>query len=283
MSMKLTALAKILKLRSGERFTLDSGVRDAIACDPVRASLSHPDRFGPRWSSLSWEAQWNVIGQIRAVQSDGDHEALVSWLVDAHQLDKDRAVAVANAPLPEGYGRLGLTATQRVLDQLHGDVLTYSEAVAACGWHHSDHRTGECFDRLPYYGEVLERHVIPGSYDENDDEIARYGRVTNPTVHIGLNQLRRLLNRIIDTHGKPDQIVVELARELKQSEEQKRKAMKRIRDTTADAQRRSKQLEELGQPDTGQNRMLLRLWEDLGPAIGPRCCPYTGNTISCVL
>ncbi|WP_121065425.1 type II CRISPR RNA-guided endonuclease Cas9 [Chachezhania antarctica] len=280
MSMTLAALAKVLKLRDGERFTLETGVRDAIACDPVRASLSHPDRFGPRWSALAWGDQWEVIGRIRAVESDSDHEELVAWLIGAHQLDADHAAATANAPLPEGYGRLGLTATQAILEQLRADVLTYSEAVAACGWHHSNQRTGEYLDRLPYYGEVLERHVIPGTYDESDDEITRYGRITNPTVHIGLNQLRRLLNRIIDIHGKPDQIVVELARELKQSEQQKREAMKRIRDTTADAQRRSRQLEELRQPDTGHNRMLLRLWEDLGPAVGPRCCPYTGETIS---
>ena len=280
MSMTLASLAKVLKLRDGERFTLESVIRDTIACDPVRASLSHPDRFGPRWSSLVWEAQWDVVRRIRAVQSDSDHVELVAWLAEAHQLDRDHAVAVANAPLPEGYSRVGPTATQAILEKLRSDVLTYSEAVAACGWHHSDQRTGECFNRLPYYGEVLERHVIPGTYDETDDDITRYGRITNPTVHIGLNQLRRLLNRIIDIHGKPDQIVVELARELKQSEQQKRDTMKRIRDTTADAQRRSAQLEELGQPDTGHNRMLLRLWEDLGPAVGPRCCPYTGKTIS---
>ncbi len=280
MSMKLTALAKLLKLRDGERFTLESGGRDAIACDPVRASLSHPERFGPRWSPLGWEAQWEVIGRIRAVQSESDHADLVAWLVETHQLDTDHAVASANASLPEGYGRLGLTATQALLEQLRADVLTYSDAVGACGWHHSDQRSGECLDRLPYYGAVLERHVIPGSYDDADDEVTRYGRITNPTVHIGLNQLRRLMNRIIEAYGKPEQIVVELARELKQSEQRKREAMKRIRDTTAEAQRRSARLEELGQPDTGHNRMLLRLWEDLGPAVGPRRCPYTGKTIS---
>ena len=280
MNMKLPALAKVLKLRDGERFTLETGVRDAIACDPVRTVMVHPDAFGPNWSRLNWGVQWEVLSRIRKVQSDRDFDNLVAWLKETHGLDEDDARGAASAQLPEGYGRLGFTATERILGKLKAEVMTYSQAVEACGWHHSDQRTGECLDALPYYGEVLDRHVIPGSYDEKDDEITRYGRITNPTVHIGLNQLRRVVNKIIEVHGKPDQIVVELARDLKRSEQQKSEDMKRIKSTTADAIRRSEQLQELGQADTGANRMLLRLFEDLGPDVGPRKCPYTGETIS---
>ncbi|PKQ10603.1 MAG: type II CRISPR RNA-guided endonuclease Cas9 [Alphaproteobacteria bacterium HGW-Alphaproteobacteria-1] len=275
---------KVLRLPDGQRFTLETGVRDAIACDPVRASLSHPDRFGPRWSTLDADAQWAVISRIRRVQSDADHADLIDWLTQTHGLDRDHAEMTAKAPLPEGYGRLGLTATTLLLDVLTAGVVTYSDAVAACGWHHSNQRTGECLDRLPYYGEVLDRHVIPGTYNEADDDITRYGRITNPTVHIGLNQLKRVVNKIIEVYGKPDQIVVELARELKQSEQQKQEAMKRIRDTTVAAKKRSKKLEELGYEDNGRNRMLLRLWEDLNPDdCMRRFCPYTGKRISAAM
>ncbi len=284
MALKLSALAKVLNLRDGERFTLETGVRDAIACDPVRASLSHPDRFGPRWSTLEREAQWDVVARIREVQNEEEYCALVKWLMQTHALDRDHAEATANAPLPEGYGRLGMTATTRILEKLEAAVIPYAGAVAACGWHHSDQRTGECLDRLPYYGEVLDRHVIPGTYHENDDEITRYGRITNPTVHIGLNQLRRLLNRIIETYGKPDHIVVELARELKQSDQQKKDTMRNIREATDAAKKRSEKLEELGLEDNGRNRMLLRLWEDLNPDDAMRrFCPYTGQRISAAM
>jgi len=284
MVMKLPALAKVLKLPDGERFTLETGVRDSIACDPVRASLSHPDRFGPRWSTLDDEAQWDVVSRIGKVQSDAEYAALVKWLMDNHALDRDHAEAAARAPLPEGYGRLGLTSTIRILEKLEAAVATYADAVAACGWHHSDQRTGECLDRLPYYGEVLERHVIPGSYNPQDDDVTRYGRITNPTVHIGLNQLRRLVNKIVESHGKPDQIVVELARELKQSEQQKKDAMRSIREATDAAVKRSEKLEDLGIEDSGRNRMLLRLWENLNPDdIMRRFCPYTGERISAAM
>lgn len=157
---------KVLRLPDGQRFTLETGVRDAIACDPVRASLSHPDRFGSRWSTLDLREQWRVVRRIKKVQTEKCAAVVVAWLVRRHGLEETNALATLNAPLPEGHGRLGLTATTRILDKLKSDVVTYSQAVAACGWHHSDQRTGECLERLPYYGEVLDRHVIPGTYDE---------------------------------------------------------------------------------------------------------------------
>lgn len=285
MAMKLGTLAKALKLRAPERFTLETANRDAIACDPVRASLSHPDRFGSRWSALDADAQWEVVHRIRSVESETDHATLMDWLMATHRLSREAAEATATAPLPEGYSRLGETATRRILEALESEVRTYDQAVAACGWHHSDHRTGEDFGALPYYGEVLDRHVIPGSHDRSrhdpDKQAAEYwGRITNPTVHIGLNQLRRLVNRIITVYGKPDEIVVELARELKMSERQKLEINRRNRDNRAAAERRSEKLAELGQPDTGANRLILRLWEDLGEDVMTRNCPYTGHRIS---
>lgn len=283
MAMKLRALGKVIKLRPEQSFTLETANRDAIACDPVRVSLSHPDRFGARWSTLDDEQQWDVVQRIREVQSDAEHDTLVRWLMDTHGLDRDHAEATANAPLPEGYARLGLTATTQILAALESDVLTYSAAVAACGWHHSDGRTGQVLDNLPYYGEILERHVIPGTYDPKDDDVTRYGRITNPTVHIGLNQLRRLVNRIIAVYGRPDEIVVELARDLKLSEDQKRDVQRDIKKNTEAAIRRGKKLEEMGVPDTGANRMVLRLWENLGDDVMTRNCPYTGKRISAAM
>lgn len=281
MTMKLKALGKVIKLRPEQSFTLETANRDAIACDPVRASLSHPKTFGTRWSSLDWDSQWDVVQRVRAVQSDAEHADLVRWLMYVHGLDQEHAEETAKAPLPEGYGRLGRTATTRILMALESGVLTYSAAVAVCGWHHSDGRTGEVLGNLPYYGEILERHVIPGTGDPNDDDVKRYGRITNPTVHIGLNQLRRLVNRVITVYGRPDEIVVELARDLKLSEDQKKDVQRDIKKNTEAAIARGKKLEEMGVPNTGANRLKLRLWENLNrDDCMKRFCPYTGRRIS---
>ncbi|PKP63558.1 MAG: type II CRISPR RNA-guided endonuclease Cas9, partial [Alphaproteobacteria bacterium HGW-Alphaproteobacteria-8] len=210
--LTLAAIGKLLKLRPGEAFSLETANRDAIACDPVRMSLAYDGRFGPQWSALSVASQWELIQRLR---DDQDGTALVDWIMERYGVDRDRARAIADAPLPEGFGRLGETATRAVLAVLidgtaEQEVPTYNEAVAACGWDHSRLGTGEVLDRLPYYGQVLDRHVLPGTGRPEDDEITRFGRITNPTVHIGLGQVRRLVNKVIEVWGRPHEIVVEL-------------------------------------------------------------------------
>ncbi len=281
--LQLKALGKIIKLRPDESFTLDTAQRDAIACDPVRMSLSHPDRYGKQWSALNVEAQWELISHLRDEQ---DGEKLVNWIMEHYGFDRSRAAAIADAPIPEGFGRVGETATRRILEVLIGGtadqaVPTYNEAVAFCGWDHSKLGSGEVLESLPYYGQVLDRHVLPGTGDDSDDDVARYGRITNPTVHIGLGQVRRLVNKVIELHGRPHEIVLELARDLKMSEEQKRDlAQKNVKNQKAAELRSQKLVEELGIADTGANRAILRIWEESSDDVLKRCCPYTGTRIS---
>src|SRR3546814_15033999 len=136
--------------------------------------------------------------------------------------------------------------------KIDGRPLTYNEAVeAALGKSHSYFRTGEVLDFLPYYGEMLSREIPPGTLDPNDDDETRWGKITNPTVHIGLNQLRRLLNAIIRVHGRPDEIVVELARELNLNETDKAKYNTELGENTRKAQARTGNLEKQGQTTTG--------------------------------
>lgn len=280
--LTLVALRKEIKLRPDESFSLETAMRDAIACDPVRMSLAHPDRYGPGWSALDTDQQWQIIQQLRDEQ---DGEALVDWLVERTGFDRDRARAIADAPLPEGFGRLGETATRNILAVLIGgtadeEVATYNEAVAFCGWNHSHLATGEVLDRLPYYGQILDRHVLPGSGEETDDDVTRFGRITNPTVHIGLGQIRRLVNKVIEIHGRPHEIVLELARELKMSEEQKGKlAQTNAKNQRAAELRSHKLIEELKVEDSGRNRAILRVWEESSTDVLKRCCPYTGERI----
>ncbi|WP_374189436.1 type II CRISPR RNA-guided endonuclease Cas9 [Paracoccus thiocyanatus] len=284
--LTLVALKKVIKLRPDEAFSLETAMRDAIACDPVRMSLAHPDRYGPGWSALNADQQWEIIQQLRDEQ---DGERLVDWLVERTGFDRDRARAIADAPLPEGFGRLGETATRRILAALIGgtadhEVATYNEAVEFCGWNHSHLGTGEVLDRLPYYGQILDRHVLPGTGEETDDDVTRFGRITNPTVHIGLGQIRRLVNRVIDIHGRPHEIVLELARDLKMSEEQKRDlAQVNAKNQRAAELRSQKLIEELKVEDNGRNRAILRVWEESATDVLKRCCPYTGERISATM
>lgn len=272
-----SALGKLIKLGGGERFNKESENRKDLLGDEVRAELGAKTRFGSRWTFFDLDEQLRIIDRV---QNEPDPEALLTWLKTQYDLNEDAALAISRARLPEGYGRFGETATRRLIDALKAGVVTYDKAAQTAGFHHSDDRTGEIRDRLPYYGEVLTREIAPGKTEYGDEDERRFGKITNPTVHIGLRQLEKLVNAVIDRHGRPEQIVVELARELKLNEEEKKEHQARIRRDTAAAIARGEKLEAEGIPDTGANRMMMRMWEDLNPA-NPldRRCPYCGEVI----
>ena len=287
------SLRKTLKLDPDARFNKESENRTELKGDEVAAAMGSKTRFGNRWVHLSIEEQWAVIERLGDVESDAEDAAFRAWLAERYELTPEQTRAVTNAPLPQGYGRFGETATRKLIDALRdgekdGRVLVYSEAVTAAGLgHHSDRRTGEVFEdeegrpQLPYYGVALERHIMPGTGDPSDSDEMRVGRLTNPTVHIGLNQLRRIVNRLIRAYGPPAEIAIELARELKLTDEDKKRINKENNSNRLDAERRSEKLLAIGKPDTGANRALLKLWEELNPAnVLDRRCIYSGVQIS---
>src|SRR5699024_8154384 len=96
----------------------------------------------------------------------------------------------------------------------------------------SDFRTGEFHWRLPYYGKVIPESVWgkepeadkDKAPNERDEDAYQYGKIANPTVHIALNQLRVVVNRVIENMGEPPtRIHVELTRDLKNSREARKK------------------------------------------------------------
>ncbi|HET8535237.1 MAG TPA: HNH endonuclease domain-containing protein, partial [Sphingomicrobium sp.] len=284
------SLRKTLKLDPAARFNKESEHRTELKGDEVATEMGAKTRFGTRWAHLSPDAQWAVIERQQDIESKEDEAAFKAWLTGQYDLTPEQAKAVTGARLPSGYGRFGPTATTKLIGALDrerdadGRVIVYSEAVdrADLG-HHSDFRNGEVLPELPYYGEVLERHVMPGdpTISEQKDPAGHFGRLTNPTVHIGLNQLRRVVNRLIRAYGPPKEIALELARELKLSDDEKKRRNQENNKNRLAAEGRSAKLLELGQHDGGANRALLKLWEELNPGnVLDRRCIYTGEQIS---
>lgn len=261
--VSFASLGKAIKLGEGGRFNKESENRKGLLGDEIRSVLGHKKCFDSRWAHFSADEQWVILERLIEEEKP---DVLHRWLIETYALDDAAAEAIAKARLPEGYCRFGITATRALLDQLKADVCTYAQAAERAGFHHSDFRTGECFDELPYYGEILAREIAPGKEDYSDPFERRWGKITNPTVHIGLNQLRKLINAIVRAYGRPDEIVVELARELKLNEKQKKDYNRQIKDNTDAAKKRGEFLESIGQRDSGGNRMLMRLWEDLNAA-----------------
>ncbi|WP_187969606.1 type II CRISPR RNA-guided endonuclease Cas9 [Aquibium microcysteis] len=273
------ALRKTLKLSErGTRFNKEHEGREKLLGDEIHAAMSDKALFGNRWAAMPMDRQWETVERLR---EENDPLALHRWLVEQAGLSDEAAEKAADAKLPEGYGRLGRTALATMLEELKADVITEAEAARRAGYDHALARHGEAVERLPKYQEILERRIPPGTGDLDDEYDIQKGRITNPTVHIALNQLQVVTNRLIARHGRPERIHIELARELNQSEDQKREATARNARNRRDAERRSAILTEFGQPDNGFNRQLLKQWEELNPGDPlDRRCIYSGTVIT---
>lgn len=271
------AIRAKLKLPPSVAFNLDTDTKDGIKGDATAKILSGKKYFGKAWACLPRELREEIVDHLLMAE---DEEELVAALVSDCSLDPSKAAAVAQAALPRGYARFCRETLAALCEQLEKDVIPYSDAVARAGFKsHSDLSTGEVFDRLPYYGVALPRCLKPGSGKHSDPQEVRLGRIPNPTVHIALNQLRKVVNALIKDHGKPAQIIVEVARDLKNGPAAMQKIRKRQKEAKDANDRRRAQLEECGAKPTADAMLRLRLWEDLGHDAAARRCPYTGEVI----
>ncbi len=117
--------------------------------------------------------------------------------------------------------------------------------------------------------ELLEK--LPVGRDADKDIQA----IRNPIVITALFELRKLVNELIDEHGKIDEIKVEMARDLKISKSQRNKIRKEQKRLERENDRVKARLIEERQRITHDNILLYKLWEEC-----KHTCPYTGKPIS---
>lgn len=283
-----TQIKSLLGLKGAVQFNFEDPKRQELKGNVTSAILSKSAHFGSQWFDFN-EAKQDAI--VLKILTEEDESALVKWLQDETGIHEAQAEAIANVGLPEGYGSLSLKALQRILPVLEREVITYDKAVIAAGFEHHSRidasADGVQHPALPYYGEALQRHVSFGTGELKDPDEKRFGKIANPTVHIGLNQIRVVVNGLIKRYGHPSQVVVEVARDLKQSRQQREEANKR----QADNQRRNARIRhEISDASNGAispervksaDIQKWILWEELNPLdVLNRCCPYSGARIT---
>jgi len=253
----------------------------------------------PTWQTLSQQERDNIIDFIAnpSVKPEEENSVLlpedemiaeVCKRLGLAAANKEKTVSIALARLTPDRSKLGIKATQRILEKLiegqqvetadpiTGEVTsawrphTHRTAADACGFESEEQALSKkygTFSQLPYYGEVLRQDVTPihpWHTKQAAQEEAAHGRIPNPVVHTALNQLRKVVNEIVSLYGKPQRIHIELARELGMSapkrEELTRELQKRERENvTID-----EALAKLGLSPTRTNRTKYRLWEEQG-------------------
>ena len=302
---KLTfdGIRKLLELAGSSRFNIEDAKRTELKGNATSAVLASKRAFGAAWHAFTADRQSAIVTRLLTEESESQ---LVAWLQEETGVDALVAAHLAELSLPAGYGSLCRQALARILPELQEHVISFAEAAQRAGFHHSqlsanqavpghtfelegvntitgEIRTWHVFRELPYYGEALQRHVGFGSGVDTDSPERRFGRIANPTVHIGLNQVRKVVNALIAKYGHPAEVIIEVARDLKQSREDKEVEQ----DRQAENQRRNERLRIAAAELVGSaNRVKtadiqkLILWEELSPNPLERRCPYSGAPIS---
>ncbi|OON99248.1 MAG: type II CRISPR RNA-guided endonuclease Cas9 [Epulopiscium sp. Nele67-Bin004] len=221
-----------------------------------------------------------------------DDNKLLDILQCEYNLTYDEAYDTLNSiSLIGDYAPIGKTAMQIVVEYIKNDSLSYLEAVnkAIEDGKLKSNAENIVYDTLPYYGAVLsestqgfigkawhsslkdkfkqepKRYKTPHT---NKDE-KKYGRIANPVVHQTLNELRKLVNEIVDIFGyKPAEIGIELSRELKVGTKERDKI---ISDQNANEKQNKRIMDEYCIPNGVDEKYILRfqLAEEQGCI-----CPY---------
>ncbi|MRM83804.1 type II CRISPR RNA-guided endonuclease Cas9 [Riemerella anatipestifer] len=158
---------------------------------------------------------------------------------------------IANVSLQDDYGNLSTKAMRKIIPYLI-DGNDYSEACALAGYNHSNSLTKEENDNR----ELLDKL-----------ELLPKNSLRNPVVEKILNQMINVVNQVIETYGKPDEVRIELARELKKSAEERAEMTKGINEATRrneDIKKRITKEFGISNP-TKSDVVRYRLWEELAP------------------
>ena len=271
-------------------FTLASEKRKGLDGNLTSFALQHEDCVG-----LAWHEDWDLDKQEALVDlilddSLEDDKVVAELMGDKFKLDKFHAENCLKARFPEGTANLSVKAAGLLLDEMQQSNCLQPNAVQTLAERETDFdnpftRAGEgkVLKQLPYYGEVFAdgRHIIPGTGKDEDrkDNLKYWGGVTNPTVHIALNQIRWVVNELIKRFGQPDSIAIELGRDLPAGDKRRKELEKEQRDNQKTNKKLDQKLEDQKQTTNRDNRLRLRLWEELGKSPTDRFCPFSGKKI----
>lgn len=223
-------LGDLSKKSSVEALQSISKVFNALGIDNGILSFDS-SLVGEKYEKQPMFRLWHLLYSFEDDNSILGNEKLIDRLHDTFGFEKDYAIILANIIFKEAgdYGSLSSKAIRKILPHLK-DGLDYSTACEYAGYRHS---------KKSLTKEELNNKVLKDKLDNLPRNSLR-----NPVVEKILNQMVNVVNGIIDEYGKPDEIRIELARELKKSAKEREEMTKSINETTKSHENYVKELQD---------------------------------------
>ena len=190
--------------------------------------------FNPTLEGKGYERQdayrlWHLLYSYSDDNSATGNERLVERISNFLNMDKESAAAFASITYESDYGSLSSKAMRRILPHMM-DGLEYSVACEYAGYCHSR--------RSLTKEEIMSKPLV--------DTIPLLSRnsLRNPVVEKILNQMINVVNAVSESYGKPDEIRIEMARELKKSATEREQMTRDIARASAENDKYRKVLQE---------------------------------------
>lgn len=245
-----------LKIKEGnnEGYLYDRKTGEILNAKPVRY-------IDPCFEKEPLYILWHVIYSI------SDQEECSKIIQRKFGLDETIAGKLATIDFTKsGFGNKSARVIRKILPYLmEGDA--YSDAMSYAGYNHSNSLTTQ---------QNLERKIL------NKIKPLAKNSLRQPVVEKILNQLINVVNSIIIKHGNPDEIRVELARELKQTKEERNETERAMRKRESENESIARSLAEYGLRATRNNIIKWRLYTEMDGEDKKMnaICIYCGQPIS---
>ncbi len=242
-------IRKALKLEKNIGFNLQRGGETKLKGNLTNAHMAVV--FAERWAEMSDADKMQAVEDWRTIPQD---DSLVRRAIEHWKLDETGARWLADKPAPNGYSMYSRKAIRKLLPLMATGMRFKAAEKEVYG---NRLTGGEVYDRIPPVRDALRT-------------------LRNPAVERALTELRKVVNSLVSEYGKPTEVRIELARDLKKPRHERAKAISYNRDrekqrTTA----KEKMLREVGPGFQNPSRADVEkalLWEECQGE-----CPYTGK------
>jgi len=267
------------------KFNLEEGGEKKLLGNALEAKLanifaedwsSHPNQTAIRngvherlWAADYGETpdEKRVIILSETERETRREKAAASFIAD-FGITADQAAQLRDLRLPTGWEPYSISALNEFLPHLEAGV-RFGALGNSPEWENWRHETFP--NREQPTGEILDKLPSPAIKEERD----RLSTLRNPTVVRTQNELRKVVNNLIDLYGKPDRIRVEVGRDVGKSKREREEIKSGIRKAEEHRTKAIKDLVSKGIPNPSNNDIeKWLLWKECQEK-----CPYTGDQI----
>lgn len=205
---------------------------------------------GEAFNNQPFYKLWHLLYSYEGDNSTVGNVSLVDKLIQKWGFDKDSAKILASITFSNEYGSLSTKAIRNILPFMMAGH-SYNEACTLAGYNHSAR-------------SLTKQKLAEKKYKDHLEQLPK-GSLRNPVVEKIINQMVNVVNMIADTYGKPDEIRIELARELKKGAKEREETTRSINSITAEAAKIKEILiKEFGVKNPNRNAILrYRLYMEL--------------------